>query len=281
MGRETREWHPNFLEYMTSISNHPNYSGMPEILKSDGSLRWVVTGKSRVGRLRSGWWREKANDLGIPIIGKWISETAKKNHPTKIKVCQVCGRSMSIEYTYPNKNLIKKFNKIIWIKNEFDYFDFFTIKEIIHEIISDSKTIEGYGELSKIFSIPKSVKKTEDNYWKYVYDNFVKIESRLLSPGAMSNAPDGFDGFHTYNICCRAVQDTGRHPENLSRYIEDRRAYEHWSDGDWKAASWLMQKAYGICPVCGIEGEITADHIGPISLGFCQGRPETVLNSAG
>lgn len=86
-----------------------------------------------------------------------------------------------------------------------------------------------------------------------------------LGPGAMSDCPDRFDGFHTYNRCCRSKEDTGRHADNLSRYGEDRRAYEFWADGDWKAASWLemvFRKA-GISP----------DHIGPLSLGFCH-RPK-------
>jgi Alw26I/Eco31I/Esp3I family type II restriction endonuclease len=76
----------------------------------------------------------------------------------------------------------------------------------------------------------------------------------------MSNAPDRFEGYHTYNLCCRSTQDTGRHKENLNRYGEDRRAYENWADGDWKAASWLM-KVFN-------KHKVSPDHIGPISLGF-------------
>ncbi|MBU4311202.1 MAG: hypothetical protein KJ706_00570 [Candidatus Omnitrophica bacterium] len=86
-----------------------------------------------------------------------------------------------------------------------------------------------------------------------------------LGPGAMSDCPDRLDGFHTYNRCCRSKEDTGRHASNLSRYGEDRRAYEFWADGDWKAASWLMK-------VFASHG-VSADHIGPLSLGFCH-RPK-------
>lgn len=95
----------------------------------------------------------------------------------------------------------------------------------------------------------------------YVYPN----KRNSLSPGAMSNAPDRLDGYHTYNLCCRAKQDTGRHKSNLARYGEDRRAYENWSEGDWKAASWLMKEfqKHGVSP----------DHLGPISLGFSH-RPK-------
>jgi hypothetical protein len=95
----------------------------------------------------------------------------------------------------------------------------------------------------------------------YVYPN----KRNTMSPGAMSNAPDRLDGYHTYNLCCRGKQDTGRHKSNLARYGEDRRAYENWSEGDWKAASWLMKEfqKHGISP----------DHLGPISLGFSH-RPK-------
>lgn len=106
----------------------------------------------------------------------------------------------------------------------------------------------------------------------YVYPN----KRRGFSPGAMSNAPDRLDGYHSYNLCCRSNQDTGRNKNNLNRYGEDRRVYENWSDGDWKAASWLMKvfNKYNVSP----------DHIGPISLGFAH-RPKfnpttKVLNSA-
>lgn len=90
----------------------------------------------------------------------------------------------------------------------------------------------------------------------YVYPN----KKGSLSPGAMSDAPDRLDGFHSYNLCCRSKHDTGRHKSNLARYGEDRRAYENWAEGDWKAASWLMKEfqKHGISP----------DHLGPISLGF-------------
>ena len=80
----------------------------------------------------------------------------------------------------------------------------------------------------------------------------------------MSNCPDRLDGFHSYNLCCRSKEDSGRHSSNLSKYGEDRRAYENWADGDWKAASWLM-KIFN-------KHKVSADHIGPISLGFAH-RP--------
>lgn len=97
----------------------------------------------------------------------------------------------------------------------------------------------------------------------------VRKESRKLSPGAMANPPDRLDGFHTYNLCCRSTQDTGRSRENLRTYGIDRRAFEHWTEGNWEAASLLMsQVGEGSCARCGSWRQLTADHVGPISLGF-------------
>ncbi|MEO7666251.1 MAG: HNH endonuclease, partial [Dehalococcoidia bacterium] len=104
--------------------------------------------------------------------------------------------------------------------------------------------------------------------------SLAEAENRKFSPGAMANPPDRLDGFHTYNLCCRAAQDTGRTAENLGTYGVDRRAYEQWCEGDWAAADALMSRVgVGRCPRpnCqsgGSEVQLTADHVGPISLGF-------------
>ncbi|HDZ84951.1 MAG TPA: hypothetical protein ENH35_00160 [Candidatus Moranbacteria bacterium] len=190
--RTKRKWHPNFIKYMKFIVSHPNYKGMPFLYKNDEEIRWVVTRSSDAGLARLKWWDKKRKELGLPKGDAWISKTARKNHPTSEKPCQICGKVLKLDYIYPNKRGSK-------------------------------------------------------------------------SPGAMSNAPDRLDGFHSYNMCCRSKHDTGRHKENLNRYGEDRRAYENWSDGDWKAASWLMKEfnKHGVSP----------DHVGPLSLGFSH-RPK-------
>lgn len=177
---------------MNFIVNHPNYKGMPSIYKKDGSIRWIVTRSSEIGKKRLEWWDKKRQELNIPKETKWISKVARAIHPTGEKPCQICGKVMKLDYIYPNKK-------------------------------------------------------------------------STMSPGAMSDAPDRLDGYHTYNLCCRGKHDTGRHKENLQRYGEDRRAYEYWVDGDWKAASWLMQVFR--------KNKISPDHIGPISLGFSH-RPK-------
>jgi len=263
MARQKREWHPNFIKYMEFIADHPNYKGMPDKLKRDGNIRWVVTKNSLIGKKREEWWKSKAKELGIPIKGKWKSVTARKNHPKELrgyKPCQICGRELSIFYIYPNYYTLKKLNSIEELSSEFDEFD--EIGDIINTII-DELGHEGIGIIKKIFDIPDSV--VEEDYTKFIIQN----RKTQLSPGVMSDSPDRFDGFHTYNKCCRSIQDTGRHKENLARYIEDRRAYETWAEGDWKAASWLMTKGeVGECARCHRISTVTADHIGPISLGF-------------
>lgn len=109
----------------------------------------------------------------------------------------------------------------------------------------------------------------------------------MLGPGAMANRPDRLDGFHTYNRCCRPTADTGRSKENLASYSTDRRAFENWSDGNWISANKLMgfinsNAAMKQQPCANSDNghkhprPCSADHIGPISLGFCH-RPEFQL----
>src|SRR5699024_301288 len=85
-------------------------------------------------------------------------------------------------------------------------------------------------------------------------------KNRNLGPGAMSNFPDRLDGFHTYNRCCRQKQDKGRSKDNLATYSKDRRAFEYLVDGNLRAADKYMKSD--------TFNETSADHIGPISLGF-------------
>jgi Alw26I/Eco31I/Esp3I family type II restriction endonuclease len=93
-----------------------------------------------------------------------------------------------------------------------------------------------------------------------------------LSPGVMANPPDRLDGFHSYNsFCCRKKNDKGRSDENMKSYTRDRRSYEMFSDGDNLLANIVMGKLNTVkteCYVCNKTAIMTADHIGPISLGF-------------
>ncbi len=248
---------------------------MPDAYKDDGSVRWVVTGKSETGNQRKEWWARKRDNLGIHREGQWPSRTARVNHPTGKKPCQICGRVLRVDYVYPTKNSIKRLNNEFQRDMEFAFTDLLEISEILTILFKEFEETDVLKGIARVFRIPSDIDRCRSEYLEFILTN----PTARLSPGAMSNCPDRFDGFHTYNLCCRAKEDTGRHADNLARYGEDRRVYECWSDGNWKASAWLMKKINsvgqrGICSICGKRGRVTADHLGPISLGFSLGaRP--------
>lgn len=280
-GGRGRNWHPEFVKYMYEIATHPNYEGIPWGIDNKGKVRWNAPSHRPPGGMwsnlhdeRLDWWKKKASESNILLRGHWISKIAKKIHPFKRKPCQTCGRNMSLLYEYPTRRIVDRINEIPCLVTAFDYSDFQSILEVIPEIVDQC----GEGilpKLSEILSVPKQVIKDPDSFVTYVKDVLIPSEPKgVLSPGAMSNAPDRLDGFHSYNLCCRPKQDTGRTPENLRTYGIDRRTFQYWCDGDWAAADYLMnQKVVGRCKECGREGELTAQHIGPLSLGFCH-RPK-------
>jgi Alw26I/Eco31I/Esp3I family type II restriction endonuclease len=279
-GDDRRTWQPKFVKYMEMITKHPNYKGMPWAIDDEGVIRWNAPsnrppgGKwSHLHEERLEWWRQKANTLGIPQKGKWISKVAKQIHPTGKKPCQTCGREFEIFYIYPTKRAIQKLNTKLDKNSQLEYTNFLTIYGVIdHLFLKMDDLAQVIEVLKKIFpDIPGDIsnKKKLDDYFR---KTIVPSEPRgTLSPGAMSDAPDRLDGFHSYNLCCRHKQDTGRTKENLQTYSDDRRAFEYWCEGNWAAANYLMtQSGKCICadPSCGKTTGITADHIGPISLGF-------------
>ena len=118
-----------------------------------------------------------------------------------------------------------------------------------------------------------------EDFVGWLNDEYIPSEPSLLSPGAMSNAPDRLDGFHTYNRCCRSTADKGRSKSNLASYSTDRRAFEYWVDGNWVEANMAMglfrsNPEVQHIPCMNDDGAsdhplpCAADHIGPISLGF-------------
>ena len=266
-----KEKHPKFIEYTKFIVNHQNYKGIPYDTKDDGTIKWVATGKSKMGQKRTSWWDKKRKELKIPKTTGWKSTTALANHPTKKKPCALCGQIMSLEYVYLNKYAYKQLNNIKKLHGTYD--ELSDIRNVIPEVITELDK-KGFKILADIFKIPDKIPKKIDNYIEYVINK--APNNKKCGPGAMSNCPDRLDGFHTYNRCCRSTEDTGRHKENLRRYTNDRRAYEHWTDGNWKAADRLMAE-YN-------KHGVSADHIGPISLGFCHTpfgfQPMTVSEQA-
>lgn len=258
MARNKKTWHPDFLKYMNMIVSHPNYQGLPIKKGKDGSLKWVTAKKSAIGQQRIKWANSKAKQLGFNNSSKVFADVMLAIHPTKMKVCQICGKSMSLYYHYPNANFLKSLNNTF--KCNFTTCDH--ISDIWDAVIKAGIPIEEFADFLIKKGALSSVDKTSS---KNDIISALELTCRngkksCLGPGAMSNFPDRFDGFHTYNRCCRATQDSGRSKENLKSYGKDRRAYEYWSDGNIHAANQFMSSSF-------FKG-ISADHIGPISLGF-------------
>jgi Alw26I/Eco31I/Esp3I family type II restriction endonuclease len=259
---------------MYEIVSHPNYAGMPCTIDDDGKIDWTIPSNRPPGSKnwdgnirRREWWAQRAHDLGIPTEGHWISKAAKRIHPTGTKPCQTCGREMRLAYVYPTARTTERLNSHLPDGSELEWGDLLDIDEVVDHLYAVIP--EGAGiALRDVFEDigePKGAEEAKSDIRRL----YTARESAKLSPGAMSNAPDRLDGFHTYNLCCRSTQDTGRDAGNLQGYSTDRRAFEHWTEGDWSAANFLMsQTGWGTCPSCGEVGALTADHVGPLSLGF-------------
>ena len=267
------EYHPNFDKYVEMIVNHPNYKGLDVDRRKDGRVNWVVTGNSEKGHLRQMWWDKKCKELGVPIQKGCYAKVARMIHPTGKHVCQCCGKERSIFYEYPTLRTLPKLNAIFGTHfNQTDY----TIREIIQKFCegpSDFKAV------ANLFKLPEP--KNREDLINTIYKELVEKESNYFSPGVMCNPPDRFNGFHSYALCCRKVKDRGRHDDNMKTYTQDRRAYEDWSDGDYNLANRLMGEFHKCpdmpCPQCGNVEPMTADHIGPVSLGFCHSKYFTPL----
>jgi Alw26I/Eco31I/Esp3I family type II restriction endonuclease len=257
VARKDRTWHLNFTEYMEMIAAHPNYQGLEIGRKQDGSLDWVVTAKSKIGQARKKWAGEKAITLGLTVQPGVYARVMREIHPTKEHVCQICGSMMSIYYHYPNVSFIKAIDRQFGIVfSECDHI--MCIWEQISENGATEDSIKQF--LQDKFRLDDISSKTRSEIVAMCEYECRVNDKKYLGPGAMSNFPDRYDGFHTYGRCCRAAQDTGRSKENLKSYTKDRRAYECWSDGNLHAADAFMGSSF-------FKGT-SADHIGAISLGF-------------
>lgn len=259
------EYHENFNNYVEMIVAHPNYKGLYYDRDKNGKVNWVVTGKSVKGQKRQAWWDKKCKELGVPIQKGCYAKVARMIHPTGMHVCQCCGEKRSIFYEYPTLATLKKLNDEFGLElSQTDY----TIREFVRTFC---KTKLQLNKISRLLRIPmaNSVKELIS----IIESELINKESTLFSPGAMCNPPDRFNGFHSYALCCRKTKDKGRHDDNMKTYTQDRRAYEEWSDGNYNLANRLMGEFHKQppmnCPICHRLEKMTADHIGPISLGFC------------
>jgi len=266
--------HPNCIAYRKMIVEHQNYNNLPEIYNNSNDIRWVTAGKSELGQKRKKWWlniKQKLLNNGIKLDKRApLQPTCLHIHPTKKKADLTTGIMWDLRYVYPGKIILKKINDIF----NTSYFISDTeegAKTTIFKIIDDLYKNEKFKNLESIFpGILKNenVQKTKEFMEKEYVDKFYS----KLSPGAYSNCPDRLDGYHDYCLGNRHITDKGRSKENLQTYGRDRRAYENWADGDWKAASRLMKliNKYGKSP----------DHVGPISLGFCHRPSFNIMTKA-
>jgi Alw26I/Eco31I/Esp3I family type II restriction endonuclease len=245
--------------YEKTIKEHPNYTFIPEELKRS----WVSVSKKNANP-RTACWENKRNELidsrEIPEESTFVN-VARHIHPTKKHVCKMCNQEQSIYYEYPTSNTWKWLNKQFRVEksSENEYLTIFELYAKIEHPTKDEtfkKNFDGI-DIKDLERICKN-------------DQYIGIK---LSPGVMGNPPDRLDGFHCYNsICgCRKYHDKGRSDENMKTYTRDRRAYEMYSDGNCLLANSLMGELNLInsqCFGCGKNAQMTADHIGPISLGF-------------
>ena len=296
--RTNLEANEAFLQYEEEIANHPAYAGMPDLRHEDGTIQWETPSNRGSGIFqfshdkRYQWWVKKASEIGISTDeDKWISKVAKIIHPTKLHPCKVCGRIMDIRYCYLSSNFMKRVQKLSFYDGSVEMEETTHILDFITSFV-DTYGDDAYNALPQLLKCTQ-VKEIPDlphnlsSWTSWIEHSYIPKEPSMLSPGTMSNAPDRLDGFHTFNRCCRSKADKGRSKENLASYSTDRRAFENWSDGNWITANKLMGFISSNSNMkkehCANEGNggrhprpCSADHIGPISLGFCH-RPEFQL----
>lgn len=291
---KTYEISEEFIRYQEEIAVSNVYEGMPDLRNEDGSIQWEAPSNRGSGvhkdthDKRLQWWREKASSVGVDISeNQWISKTAKQIHPTKMKPCKNCGRIMDIRYCYLSSRLIKRIALAGYDVVSLGLTDTTSVFELIpalydkygDNVFSTFPALFTCKEVPVIEGLPPTV----DAWMDWIEREYISKEPSMLGPGAMSNAPDRLDGFHSFNRCCRARADKGRSKENLASYSTDRRAFEFWSDGNWITANKLMGIINSRAEIrllsCLNVGDgaihprpCSADHIGPISLGFAH-RP--------
>tara|TARA_A100001015_G_C15037916_1_gene737563 strand:- start:2997 stop:4298 length:1302 start_codon:yes stop_codon:yes gene_type:complete len=245
-------------EYQNDMKGHDNYSFIPEELKGN----WVSVSQNGVNSRLPYWISEqkKLISCGKLPIDSNFTNMARFIHPTGKHICKMCNQECSIFYEYPTQNTWKWLSKSFNItKNEENkLYTIFQLYDTIKDTNKDDKFTKYFG-------------KSNDELKQICHND--KYTGKKLSPGVMGNPPDRLDGFHCYNsICnCRKTKDKGRSDENMKSYTRDRRAYVMMSDGNVLLANKIMgdlNTRSDLCFMCNNTEKMTADHTGPISLGF-------------
>lgn len=207
MAIDEKVWHNRFLNYMKKIVNHHNYQGLPITQKPDGSYNWIATAKSAIGIERMNWCIKKAKELNLISDNKpypgMFADVMLEIHPTKWKVCQICGKEMSLYYHYPNANFICALNT----KFKSNFTDCDHISDIWDDLQNRGFSKKEIADflISKGNLTLDSNSSNKDEIIDALEYACRKGNKKCLGPGAMSNFPDRYDGFHTYNRCCRST----------------------------------------------------------------------------
>ncbi len=192
---------------------------------------------------------------------------------------------MDIRYAYPSATLIRRIERLDFIDESFPVDPLEHITSLVRRMVEQfgDRVFAALPALLNTSSVKApDLPPTLQDWLTWIEEQYMPQEPSTLSPGAMSNAPDRLDGFHSFNLCCRSKTDPGRSKQNLQSYTTDRRVFEYWVEGDWVAADRLMglirsdKHLQEEACVNGHAGPCAADHIGPISLGFVH-RPEFQL----
>lgn len=196
---------------METIVSHENYAGMPDARKDNGEIQWAAPSNRGPGKFqftndkRRDWWRARARDVGIdPNSPEWLSRTAKLIHPAKEKPCVWCGRILDIRYVYPTNRLFGRVKKLKFFREQFELDSLERIDSLLQRLVKEfgNPIFAHLPSLLKkkgieIPAIPAQLEK----WLHWVEQKYIPQEPRgILSPGAMSNAPDRLDGYQERHI---------------------------------------------------------------------------------
>ena len=267
-----------YIAYMNMIADAPAYKGLPDVRAENGKINWQcssgqTTSFYRFFPGRLDWWIKKADELHLPGTGKSddrLTIAARLIHPTGKKVCLVCGNERYIGYMYLNSHYAKSLNKLVG-KTQFE--KAMPIYEAARVLVRELGREAARGVILRDF--PEKANDAalfDSGDYEAFFRATQHIRSTKLSPGYMGDCPHRLDGIHDYCTFCRKHNDPGRSDENMRTYHHDRRAFQWWAEGDWKAADSLYNSAGpGVCASCGKRvKKISPDHIGPLSCGFKQ-----------
>ena len=199
--------HEIFQKYMEQIASDPAFEGMPDLHYDDGRIQWEAPSNRAGGKFkdshqrRRDWWAQKAESLGISTQeGRWISRVAKTIHPTKRKPCKKCGQDMDIRYVYPRLTFLDSVMRLPFVGADFETStleDIFALVGRLHDQFGD-QVLATLPTLFKVKADYPGERATVHDWLAWIESDYVPREPTTMSPGAMSNAPDRLDGFHSW-----------------------------------------------------------------------------------